>query len=64
MAQILGPGMLLQYATGRLSLKDAAARLGRLAGVAAAIVETPYGLASVDVDKAADLDLVRKIVGD
>ncbi len=63
MAQILGPGMLLQYATGRLALKDAAARLGRLAGVTAAIVETPYGLASVDVDKAADLDLVRKIVG-
>lgn len=64
MAQILGPGMLLQYATGGLSLKNAAARLGLLAGVTAAIVETPYGLASVDVDKAADLDLVRKIVGD
>ena len=64
MAQILGPGMLLQYATGRLALRDAAARLGQLAAVTAAIVETPYGLASVDVDKAADLDLVRKIVGD
>jgi GTP:adenosylcobinamide-phosphate guanylyltransferase len=64
MAQILGPGMLLRYATGRLTLKDAAARLGRLAGVRAAIVETPFGLASVDVDKPADLDLVRRIVGD
>jgi len=63
MARILGPGMLLRYVTGQLALKDAAARLGELAGVRAAIVETPYGLASVDVDKPADLDLVRKIVG-
>lgn len=63
MAQILGPGFLLQYATGRLTLKNAATRLGRLAGLRAAIVETPYGLASVDVDKAADLDLVRRIIG-
>lgn len=63
MAGILGPGMLLRYATGRLTLKEAAARVGRLAGVRAAIVETPYGLASVDVDKPADLDLVRLLVG-
>lgn len=64
MAGILGVGMLASYALGRLTLKAAAERLGRLAGVTAAIVETPYGLASVDVDKPADLDLVRKIVGD
>ena len=63
MAQILGPRMLLRYITRRLGLRDAAARLGALAGVRAAIVETPYGLASVDVDKPADLDLVRQIVG-
>ena len=62
MAQILGPRMLLRYITRRLGLRDAAARLGALAGVRAAIVETPYGLASVDVDKPADLDLVRQIV--
>lgn len=64
MAQILGPGMLIRYLFRRLSLRDAAARLGALAQVNAAIVETPYGLASVDVDKPADLDLVRQIVGD
>ncbi len=63
MAQILGPGMLIKYVTGRLSLRDAAVRLGRLAGVTAAIVQTPFGLASVDVDKPADLDLVRLLVG-
>lgn len=62
MAQILGPRMLLRYVFRRLSLRDAAVRLGVLAGVHAAIVDTPYGLASVDVDKPADLDLVRQIV--
>jgi GTP:adenosylcobinamide-phosphate guanylyltransferase len=64
MAAILGPGMLIAYVTGRLGLKAAARRLGRLAGVEAAIVETPFGLATVDVDKPADLDLVRRIVGE
>lgn len=63
-ARILGLGMLTRYATGRLTLTDAAARLGALAGVKAAVVETPYGLAAVDVDKPADLDLVRKLVGE
>lgn len=64
MAYILGPGILLRYLFGQLSLSDAAHRLGRMAGVSAAIVQTPYGQASVDVDKVADLDLVRQIVGD
>lgn len=64
MARTLGPSVLLRYLTGRLSLQDAAARLGDLGGVRAAVVETPYGLASVDVDKPADLDLVRRITGD
>jgi 2-phospho-L-lactate guanylyltransferase (CobY/MobA/RfbA family) len=63
MAQILGPRMLMRYITRRLGLADAAVRLGQLAGVRAAIVQTPYGLASVDVDKPADLDLVRTLVG-
>jgi GTP:adenosylcobinamide-phosphate guanylyltransferase len=62
MAQILGPGMLLRYLFGQLGLGDAASRLGRMAGVSAAIVQTEYGLASVDVDKAADLDLVRQML--
>jgi len=62
MAWILGPRMLLRFLTRRLALRAAAQRLGDLAGVRAAIVVTPYGLASVDVDKPADLDLVRTLV--
>lgn len=63
MAWILGPGMLMRFALGRLQLGEAVGRLGKLAGVSAAIVESPYGLAAVDVDKPADLDLVRRLVG-
>lgn len=62
MAWILGPRMLLRFITRQLALRAAAQRLGEVAGVRAAIVVTPYGLASVDVDKPADLDLVREIV--
>lgn len=61
MAGLLGWGMLLRYATGRLTLVDAGRRLGELAGVKAAVVASPYGLAAVDVDKPADLDLVRTL---
>ncbi|WP_308237986.1 NTP transferase domain-containing protein [Phenylobacterium sp. J426] len=63
MARILGLGMLLKYVTGALSLSGAARRLGELAGVEARVVATPYGLAAVDVDKPADLDLVRELTG-
>lgn len=63
-ARLLGLTTLTRYALGMLSMKEVAARLGARAGVRAAIVDTPYGLASVDVDKPADLDLVRRIVGE
>jgi GTP:adenosylcobinamide-phosphate guanylyltransferase len=58
----LGPGTLLRYATGRLTLEGALARLGALVGVRAAAVAARHGLAAVDVDKPADLDLVRGLV--
>lgn len=59
----LGPAMLLRYLTRRLSLSAAVAQLGTVAGARAAVVESRYGLAAVDVDKPADLDLVRQIRG-
>ena len=58
----LGVGTLLRYLLGRLTLVQAIAHLGRLAGLDAAAVASPFGLAAVDVDKPADLDLVRKLV--
>jgi molybdopterin-guanine dinucleotide biosynthesis protein A len=62
-ALMLGPAMLIGYLAGLLTLNGAIRRLGRLAGIEAAAVLTPYGLAAVDVDKPADIDLVRKITG-
>lgn len=60
----LGLVTLLLYALGLLTLDGAVTRLGRRAGVRAAAVRTPYGLAAVDVDKPSDLDLVRALVGE
>lgn len=57
----LGIGTLVRYMSGRLTLVAAVAHLGRLAGLNAAAVSTPFGLAAVDVDKPADLDLVRTL---
>ncbi|RDE06130.1 nucleotidyltransferase family protein [Sphingomonas aracearum] len=55
----LGPVLLLRYLAGRLTLTEAVAHLGRRAGVVAAAIACPDGLAAVDVDKPADLDFVR-----
>ncbi|GGB18994.1 hypothetical protein GCM10011380_05690 [Sphingomonas metalli] len=57
----LGPGLLLRYLLGRLTLGEALAHLGARAGLRAAAVASPFGLAAVDVDKPADLDLVRTL---
>lgn len=57
----LGIGTLLRYLSGRLTLVAAIAHLGRLAGLNAAPVASPFGLAAVDVDKPADLELVRTL---
>jgi len=61
-ALLMGPQMLLGYVLGLLTLDAAVALIGHKAGVKAAAVRTPYGLAAVDVDKPSDLDLVRRIV--
>jgi GTP:adenosylcobinamide-phosphate guanylyltransferase len=58
----LGPGLLLRYLLRRLTLAEAIAYLGRTAGVTAAIVPAHDGRAAIDVDKPADLDLVRALV--
>ncbi|MCP3734369.1 nucleotidyltransferase family protein [Sphingomonas sp. RP10(2022)] len=60
----LGIATLARYALGRLTLAEAVARLGAVAGVRAAVVSARHGLAAVDVDKPADLDLVRSLLAD
>lgn len=59
----LGTGLLVRYALGRLTLAEAVARIGSRAGARAYVVESASGLAAIDVDKPADLDLVRGLTG-
>ena len=58
----LGIPLLVRYALGRLTLAEGLARIGALAGVRAALVDCESGLAAIDVDKPADLDLVRSLI--
>lgn len=60
-AWTLGLGTLAAYLLKQLTLNEAVGRLGRVAGVTAVAVPTPFGLAAVDVDKPSDLDLVRTL---
>ncbi len=52
----------LRYRFGWLSLAQALERLSRLAGARVASVVLTNGRAAIDVDKPADLDLVRELV--
>ena len=61
-ALLIGPGFLISYLSGRLTLAQTVARLGRKAGVNAVAVVSKFGLAAVDVDKPSDLDLVKTLV--
>ena len=58
----LGPGTLLSMLSGRLTMADGLARLGKRIGVKAALIPASDGLAAVDVDKAADLEAVCALI--
>ena len=58
----LGIGYALRYLAGWLSLDAALRRLGALSGARLAWVDIADGLAAVDVDKPADLELVRRLI--
>lgn len=58
----LGIPLLVRYARGRLPLAEGLARIGARVGARAALVECASGLAAIDVDKPADLDLVRRLI--
>lgn len=57
----LGLGVLLRYLIGQLTLTAALDRLSAIASARIRIVESASGLAAIDVDKPADLDLVRRL---
>jgi GTP:adenosylcobinamide-phosphate guanylyltransferase len=57
----LGVRTLWRYWRGRLTLAEGLAGLGRTLGVTAALVPATDGRAAIDVDKPADLALVRRL---
>ena len=59
----LGPLTLVRYLLGRLTLADALRRLGALCGAEVAATPSRFGLAAIDVDKPADVELVRRMAG-
>jgi GTP:adenosylcobinamide-phosphate guanylyltransferase len=63
MVRRLGVSYALRYRCGWLRLETAVQRLGSLAGAQLQSVALSDGLAAVDVDKMADLTLVRALVG-
>lgn len=60
--RLLGISHVLRYRLGLLSLPQALARLGALSGARVAPVVLPDGRAAIDVDKPADLELVRSLL--
>lgn len=64
MLRRLGLLYVLRYRFGRLTLPAALARLGQLSNARLAPVLLEDGRAAIDVDKPADLDLVRAMLRD
>lgn len=60
--RLLGIGHALRYRLGLLSLPQALRRLGALSGARIAPVVLADGRAAIDVDKPADLELVRALL--
>lgn len=62
MLRHLGPGAILRYAAGRLSLAQALDALGHRAGARLGAVDMPFAEAAIDVDKVADMALAERIL--
>ena len=62
MLRRLGLGYALRYRLGALTLGDALGRLGQLSRAQIRAVILRDGRAAIDVDKPADLDLVRRLL--
>jgi hypothetical protein len=62
MVAMLGLGNLVGFLLGRLTLDQVIARLSTKVDARLAAVDMPFAEAAIDVDKPADLELVRAIV--
>lgn len=62
LARRLGIGMLLKYASGRLTLVAAFQHVSDKLGISAKPILMPFAEAAIDVDKPSDLTLVESIL--
>jgi len=62
-AAVFGPVLLLGYLLRVFTLDQAMARISARLGLRVAAVKMPMAEAAIDVDKAADLELVEQILG-
>ena len=62
MLRTLGPVMFLRAVTRTISLREAAEKAGRKAGIRLKAVTLPFAEAAIDVDKQSDLDLAERIL--
>ncbi len=60
LARLLGPGVLLRFVTGRLSVADVERRFGQLAGCAGRAIVCPDPEVGMDVDKPEDCRVVER----
>jgi len=63
MARAIGVSTAIAYLTGALDRAGLMAALKRKTGVHGQLVPLPFARAAIDVDKPADLELVRKLMG-
>jgi hypothetical protein len=59
---MVGLGLGLKYASGRLTLGGAFEAVSKKLGITAAPVLLPFAEAAIDVDKPSDLALVEEIL--
>lgn len=62
MARILGIKFIFKFLLKRLTIKETEGRISSLIGAKARAIITPYAEIAVDVDKDADLELVRSVL--
>ena len=62
LASHFGPGLLAQYALGKLSLTSAFGQASRKLGIVARPVMMPFAEAAIDLDKPSDLPIVERIL--
>lgn len=64
MGKLFGPGLVVKYLFGRLSIALAEKRFQEMTGIRGRAIISPYAEVGVDVDKPSDLELANRYLAD